>query len=85
MNSPPSDTGHRLFTPVRRAPYPPHVTGREPHSPAQDDLARVFVDLERLLDRIRRGELAATELEEARLRLALEAVRELRYMQPKAA
>ena len=53
--------------------------------PAQDDLARVFVDLERLLDRIRRGELAATELEEARLRLALEAIRDLRHLQPKAA
>lgn len=61
------------------------MTGREPHSPAQDDLARVFVDLERLLDRIRRGELVATELEQARLRLALDALRDLRQYQPKAA
>jgi hypothetical protein len=43
------------------------------------------VDLERLLDRIRRGELMATELEEARLRLALDALRNLRQLQPKAA
>jgi hypothetical protein len=43
------------------------------------------VDLERLLDRIRRGELVATELEQARLRLALDALRDLRQYQPKAA
>ena len=84
-SSSPSDAAHHPFTGVRPAPYPPHVTGREPHSPAQDDLARVFVDLERLLDRIRRGELMATELEQARLRLALDALRDLRRLQPKAA
>jgi len=43
------------------------------------------VDLERLLDRIRRGELVATELEQARLRLALSALRDLRQLQPRAA
>jgi hypothetical protein len=43
------------------------------------------VDLERLLDRIRRGELVATEMEQARLRLALDALRDLRQQQPKAA
>ena len=43
-----------------------------------EDLARAFIDVQRLLDRIRRGELEATELEEARLRHALEALRGLR-------
>jgi hypothetical protein len=61
------------------------VIGRDAHSPAQDDLARVFVDLERLLDRIRRGELMATDIEEAHLRRALEALRDLRHLQPRAA
>lgn len=50
-------------------------------TPAQDDVARAFVDVERLLDRIRRGELTATALEEDRLRLALDALRDLRHLQ----
>lgn len=61
------------------------MTGREPHSPARDDLARAFMDLERLLDRIRRGELIATELEQERLRRALEALRDLQHLPARAA
>ncbi len=61
------------------------MISRDPHTPAQDDIARTFVDVQRLLDRIRRGEVSATELESARLRLALEALRDLRHQQPKAA
>ncbi|MGI9116745.1 MAG: hypothetical protein ACR2JV_03810 [Gaiellales bacterium] len=52
---------------------------RDSATPGQEDVARAFVDLERLLDRIRRGEISATELEQARLRRALDALRALRH------
>ncbi len=42
------------------------------------EIARAFVDLQRILDRIRRGELEATPGEEHRLAMALDALRELR-------
>jgi hypothetical protein len=46
--------------------------------PGDEDLARAYIDVERLLDRIRRGEISASELEQARLRRALDALRALR-------
>ena len=49
-------------------------TGR----PGDEDVARAYIDVERLLDRIRRGEVEAGELEQARLRRALEVLRDLR-------
>jgi hypothetical protein len=42
------------------------------------EIARAFVELQRILDRIRRGELEATPGEEHRLAMALDALRELR-------
>lgn len=42
------------------------------------EIARAFVELHRILERIRRGELEATPSEEHRLAMALDALRELR-------
>ena len=49
-----------------------------PHTPGEQEIARAFMDLQRVLDRIRRGELEATD--DARLRItdALDTLRDLR-------
>lgn len=43
------------------------------------DAAEAFMRLERVLDRIRRGEIRATEAEQARLMDALDALRALQH------
>jgi len=54
------------------------VFGHLTHTPGEQELARAFMDLQRVLDRIRRGELEATD--DARLRItdALDTLRDLR-------
>ena len=60
--------------------YSHEVTGRQPVRAGEEDLARSFMDLQRVLDRIRRGEIEASELEQARLRRALDSLRALRHV-----
>ena len=60
-------------------PYASEVTGRQRIRAGEEDLARSFMDLQRVLDRIRRGEIEASELEEAQLRRALDSLRALRH------
>ena len=59
-------------------PYDLRVTGRQRVRAGEEDLARSFMDLQRVLDRIRRGEIEASELEQAHLRRALDSLRALR-------
>jgi hypothetical protein len=49
-----------------------------PSNPSDNDVARAFLELQRVLDRIRRGEVCADESERERLADALDALRELR-------
>ena len=60
-------------------PYASEVTGRQRIRAGEEDLARSFMDLQRVLDRIRRGEIEASEIEEAQLRRALDSLRALRH------
>lgn len=60
-------------------PYASGVTGRQRIRAGEEDLARSFMDLQRVLDRIRRGEIEASEIEEAQLRRALDSLRALRH------
>lgn len=46
--------------------------------PGEDDVARAFVSVQSVLDRIRRGELNAGDAERIQLMQALDALRELR-------
>lgn len=46
--------------------------------PGEDDVARAFVSVQSVLDRIRRGELHAGDAERIQLTQALAALRELR-------
>ena len=46
--------------------------------PGEDDVARAFVSVQSVLDRIRRGELHAGDAERIQLTQALDALRELR-------
>jgi hypothetical protein len=49
-----------------------------PSHPCDDDVARAFLELHRVLDRIRRGEVQADDRERRRIADALDALRELR-------
>lgn len=52
--------------------------GHLTHTPGEQELARAFMDLQRVLDHIRRGELEATDDERARITDALDTLRDLR-------
>lgn len=54
------------------------MLGRLTHTPGEQELARAFINLQRVLDHIRRGELEATDDERARITEALDALRDLR-------
>ena len=60
--------------------YGAEVTGGSRVRAGEEDLARSFMDLQRVLDRIRRGEIEASELEQAHLRRALDSLRALRHV-----
>ncbi len=63
---------------VRHNIYLAGVIGRHSRTPSEEDIARAFIDLHRVLDRIRRGELEAGEHERERIASALDALRDLR-------
>lgn len=54
------------------------MIGRHNRTPSEEDIARAFIDLQRVLDRIRWGELEAGELERERIASALDALRDIR-------
>jgi len=54
------------------------VFGHLTHTPGEQEIARAFMDLQRVLDRIRRGELEATDDARARIADALDTLRDLR-------
>jgi transcription elongation GreA/GreB family factor len=54
------------------------VFGHLTHTLGEQEIARAFMDLQRVLDRIRRGELEATDDARARITDALDTLRDLR-------
>jgi len=54
------------------------VFGHLTHTPGEQELARAFMDLQRVLDRIRRGELEASDDARTRITDALDTLRDLR-------
>ncbi len=54
------------------------MIGHQSRTPSEEDIARAFIDLQRVLDRIRWGELEAGEHERERIAAALDALRDLR-------